>query len=208
MTTETQTPPADTSDSTDQADNVHDAAPAANPDQWECDAWVKSIFEAEQIDATDRERYADWYGNHLLALDAEEHRVKLQHEVRVRQIDARRKALVAHHLPKVQEAVATLLATQSGKGKPKKSISLTSATLGFRTSAVTAEFESTEAVKRLAEEFPPAAAVYAEETKIVPKVDKRALVAAVQEYAKEHQGELPNGIILAGGGDKFYVKAP
>jgi Bacteriophage Mu Gam like protein len=168
-------------------------------------SWVDQISAAEGMDTADLEALADRYANVVLRMENEQERIKEQYRIRLNQIDARRKAFSERHESRVRVAVASLMEKKGGK---KKSIDLASGRLGFRATQVTAEFADTSVVKTFAEEFGPASEVYTEETKIVPKVDKKALVAAVNAFAKENQGNLPNGIILAGGDDKFYISAP
>lgn len=179
--------------------------------QWESDQWAEAQFKSVFGDTTPtednrehQERYADWYANTLLSLDAEEDRVKLQLEVRLRQIDARRKSLELRHAQKV-ERIARLLLANSTK---KKSIDLESGRLGFRAQPEKVEFADEDVVQRFAEAYVPAAEVYSEETVIKRKVDRKALLAAVKQYASEHTGDLPAGMLLAGGDERFYVKKP
>lgn len=168
-------------------------------------SWVDQISVAEGMDTADLEALADRFANVMLRMDNEEERVKEQHKIRLNQIAARRKAFAERHESRVRVAVASLIEKKGGK---KKSIDLASGRLGFKATQVTAEYADASVIKRFAEEFDAAADVYTEETKIVPKVDKKALVAAVNAFAKANKGTLPDGIILSGGDDKFYVQAP
>jgi len=168
-------------------------------------SWVDQISAAEGMETADLEALADRYANVMLRMDNEEDRVKEQYKIRLDQINARRKAFSQRHESRVRVAVASLIEKKGGK---KKSIDLASGRLGFKVTQVTAEFADVAVVRKFAEDFGPAATVYSEETKIVEKVDKKALVQAVNAFAKANEGELPNGIILSGGDDKFYVQAP
>lgn len=165
-------------------------------------SWVDQVSVVEGMDTQSLEELADRYANVMLRLDEEEARIKEQHKIRTAQIESRRAAFQNRHESRVRVAVASLLEKKGGK---KKSLDLASGRLGFRVTPTTAEFTDESVVKRLAENFPPAADVYAEEQVVKVKIDKRGLVGAVNAYAKAHDGQLPEGIILAGGEDKFYV---
>lgn len=164
---------------------------------------AEEALARDGIDVANDEAFADWYANRILALEEEENRVSLQTELRLRQIRSRATALQTHFGPKVEEAVRRLL----GEGK-KKSVTLTSGTLGFRASTESATYDSIDRVKAFAEKYPPAANAYTEETRIVPKVAATELKRAISQYASEHEGEIPEGLGLIGGGDRFYVKPP
>lgn len=164
---------------------------------------AQEALDRDGIDIANDEAFADWYANKVLALEEEENRVSLQTEIRLRAIKARAQSLQSFFGPRVEEAVRRLL----GDGK-KKSVALSSGTLGFRASTESATYDSIDRVKAFAEKYEPAANAYAEETKVVPKVAAAELKRAITRYASEHNGEIPEGLGLIGGGDRFYVKAP
>lgn len=199
----------------DEATNAA-AAPegASAPPIDEAAAWCDLVDQAEGIDLTQPtlpsdDEYVDRYGHVLLELDAEEERIKRQAERLLDRVQQRRLRFVARHLENVENATRRLLEKQQGKAKKApKSIDLARCRVGFRQQPVRVEYGDPAAVRKFAETFEPAAAAYAIVT--VPKevVDKAVLKAAVDAYAAQHDGALPDGIELAGGNDKLYVAEP
>lgn len=187
-------------------EGIEQTEPQTEPTQeWESESWVQGVLAAANINIEDAESYADWFINTRATLEAERTRVQLQHEKRLQQIAARENTLDYMHREKITALVAMLIAKQGGK---KKSIDLPSGRAGFRVSPVTAEYADISAVKTFAEKNPDAAGVYFEDTKVVPRVDKKALKIAIDEYAAAHEGEMPHGMTLKGGQERFYVDAP
>lgn len=152
------------------------------------------------------ERLADWYVGKLLSLDEEENRIKLQFEARVRALRGRRDGIRSRFGPSVENWLREKLASSRGKAK---SVKLESGTVGFRAKVLSADWKDDDVVRRFAEDFEPAAEAFVMmQPPPKPEVKIKPLVAALQEWAKTHDGMLPDGIELTGGCDQMYVAPP
>lgn len=172
--------------------------------------WATAMFKAETGDedekAIDDERLADWYGKTMLDLEADIDRLKLQLEANIRRVEGRIRGLEFRFGARVNEFVRTRI-----KGAKTKSVNLDRCTLGFRAIPEKAEFNDPARVQEFAETYEHAGDCATLVTPPPPppelKIDKAKLLNAIKTF-REETGQLPAGIGIVGGNDKFYVKAP